>query len=242
MRPTARAAFRPLSEQLEGRRRNPYADVKGYPTVSVGCILTPIGLALPLPWQIDGRPATEAEIRADIRAVEDLAKTWGKHPWTAERQASLTRIRLSDEGVDQLVTQRLDANIAYLRSKLFPEFDEYSADAHLGILLTAWALGAAFDRTKPPRPALVAAIRARDWLAAKVHSHLSESSNAGVIERNRAIEICFDNAQTVQERGLDPAWLWWPNRCPASESLKGEAVKALGLVHGTSASNPELKS
>ncbi len=209
MRDSARAAFRPLSERLEGRKRWPYADVRGLVTVSVGCLIEPLSLAIGLPWMIGDRPATAAEITADWNAVNELPARWEK-PWTADRQASLTRIRLTDDGVDRLMVKRLDANISYLRSKLFPEWDEYSADAQLAIMLTAWALGAAFDKTKPPRHALVAAIRARDWLSAKVHSHLSEAGNAGVIERNRAIERCFDNAQTVTEHNLDPSILHWP--------------------------------
>lgn len=240
MRPTARAVVRPLSEQLEGRTRNPYADVKGLVTVSVGCLIEPIELALKLPWEIDGRAATEAEIRADWNTVNELPTKWGDKPWTAKRQEPYTRIRLSDAGVDQLMAKRLDANIAYLKTRLFTEWDTYPADAQLAIMLTAWALGAGFDKTKPPRHALVAAIRSRDWLAAKVHAHIDTAGNAGVLERNRAIELCFDNATTSEERGLDPAWLWWPRACPRESTLREEAVKALGLVHGASASNTEL--
>lgn len=209
MRDSARAAFRPLSERLEGVVRWPYCDVRRLLTVAVGCILEPRALALSLPWQIDGRRATDAEVRADLQAVKDSAGTWEK-PWTAKRQESLSRIRLTDVGVDQLVDKRLEANVHWFRTKLFPEWDEYSADAQLAMMLTAWGIGAAFDRASPPRPGLVAAIRERDWLSAKTHAHLSEVNNSGVIERNRAIERCFDNAATVADHDLDPSILHWP--------------------------------
>lgn len=209
MRDAARTAFRPLSEKLEGVVRWPYCDVRRLLTVAVGCILEPRALALSLPWQINGRRATDAEVRADLQAVHDSANAWEK-PWTAKRQESLSRIRLTDEGVDGLVGRRLDANVDWFRTKLFPEWDDYSADAQLAMMLTAWGIGAAFDRASPPRPGLVAAIRERDWLSAKAHAHLSEAYNSGVIERNRAIERCFDNAATVAMHGLDPSVLHWP--------------------------------
>lgn len=121
MRPAARAAFRPVSERLEGKTRNPYADVKGLVTVSVGCLIDPISLALSLPWMIGDRRATEAEVRRDWQAIKDLGKTWEKpgtaKAWTAPRQESLAEIRLTDAGVDGLMAKRLDANIAYLRKQ-----------------------------------------------------------------------------------------------------------------------------
>lgn len=209
MRDAARTAFRPLSEKLEGVVRWPYCDVRRLLTVAVGCILEPRALAISLPWQVDGRSAADAEIRADLQAVKDNASAWDR-PWTAKRQESLSRIRLTDDGVDELVGKRLEANVHWFRTKLFPEWDSYSADAQLAMMLTAWGIGAAFDLASPPRPALVAAIRGRDWLSAKVHAHLSETNNSGVIERNQAIERCFDNAATVARHGLDPSVLHWP--------------------------------
>lgn len=209
MRPAARAAFRPLSERLEGKTRHPYADVRGLVTVSVGCLIDPFHLALTLPWMIGDRPATTTEVQADWQAIKQLGNTWDK-PWTAKRQEALTQIRLTDDGVERLMGDRLEANRAYLQAKLFPEWPEYSADAHLAIMLTAWAIGAAFDKASPPRPALVAAIRERRWADAKVHARLREQGNPGVIDRNRAIERCFDNAATVADHALDPSVLHWP--------------------------------
>lgn len=239
MRPTARSLFRQFSEQLEGRRRNPYADVKGFVTVSVGCILEPIDLALGLDWRVGDRKATAEEIRNDWHAVKALkGQVEDLRRWTAERQAPLTSIRLTDEGVDALLEQRLQANVTYLRNRLFPRWDEFSADAQLGIMSTAWALGAGFDHLNPPRHALIAAVNAGDWISAKVHAHLREIGNAGVVDRNRQQEICFDNAANVAARGLDPALLWWPRRCPQESTLKEEAVKAIGLIDETHDTDP----
>ncbi len=206
IRPAVRAAFRGYSEKLEGRTRNPYADVRGLVTVSVGCLIDPLHIALTLDWRVGERKATPAEIERDWRAVKAL----GENNRTAASQASLTQIRLTDDAVDALLWGRLEANGAWLAKNLLPEFPDYPADAQLGILSTAWAIGCDFRHTKPPRPELVSAIKARDWLAAKTHAALREAGNAGVVDRNRHQRRCFDNAATVERHGLDPSVLHWP--------------------------------
>lgn len=206
IRPTVRAAFRGYSEKLEGRTRNPYADVKGLVTVSVGCIIDPIELALRLDWRIGDRAATQAEVRDDWQTIKAI----GPNNRTAASQAALTSIRLTDDGVDSLLWRRLNANAEWLRKHLFPGFPELPADAQLGILSTAWGIGCDVLHTDPPRPELVDAIAAGDWLAAKVRAKLREAGNKGVIDRNRQQERCFDNAATVAHHGLDPSVLHWP--------------------------------
>lgn len=239
MRPTARAMVRQYTESLEGRTRNPYVDVKGLVTVSFGVLIDPIHLALDLPWFVGDRPATHAEIRDDWQAVKAL-KERGENlqQWTARRQEPLTKIRLSDEGVDQLMVGRLEANIIHLR-KLMPAWDTYPADAQLAAMSLAWARGAGFNKGKVPRHEFLAACLAEDWRGAKAHCLLDERGNAGVIERNKHQLLCLDNAANVKARGIDPSWLWWPRRCPESESLEGEAVKAIGLVHSAGTTDPE---
>lgn len=228
MRPTVRAIFRRYSEKLEGRTRHPYCDKRDLVTVSIGCKIDPIDLAIDLPWMIGDRPATHAEIRDDWQSLKERSNEVSN--WVASKQAPLTSIRLTDEGVDGLLTRRLQANYDYLRTNLMPGLGEFSADAQLGILSLAWAVGADFRATKPPRPAFISACNAQDWLAAKFHARLREIDNAGVVDRNRQHEILFDNALTVQERGLPPDWLWWPNVTPRGETLRESAIRAVGLI------------
>jgi hypothetical protein len=206
VRSAVRAVFRAFSERHEGRTRHPYADVRGLVTVSVGCLIHPVELALPLPWMIGDRGATETEIRRDWAAVAAV----GRNNRVASSQAALSQIRLTDEGVDALLWRRLDANAQWLAKNLFPAFPTWPADAQLGVLSTAWAIGCDFRATKPPRPALIAALTARDWVAAKVHAKLREENNPGVVGRNRDQERCFDNAATVDQHQLDPSILHWP--------------------------------
>jgi GH24 family phage-related lysozyme (muramidase) len=217
--------WRQFSDPLEGVCLFPYLDIKRLCTTATGVLIKTIEHTLKLPWTIDGRSATEAEVRADFDALHANPDA---HRWVASKQAKLTRIRLTEETADKLVTQRLNANVEYMRTKLFPGvWDDLGADSQLGLCSLAWAIGAGFNQT---RPALVAAVNRRDWLAVKSHAHIKETNNVGVVPRNRQQELLFDNALTVQERDLDPSWLWWPNRCPQDSTLREEAIKALGMI------------
>jgi len=232
VRPTVEAKWLDFNQDIEGVFACPYLDIRGYVTTAMGCIIEPIELALVLPWKIGERDATREEIINDWTAINGRPAL---STWAAKNQAVLTSIRLRSETIQELVTRRLRANYYYLRAHLMPQIDEFPADAQLGILSEAWAIGAAFDRAKPPRPSLIAACNARDWIAAEAHARLREDNNAGVVERNARQKICFSNAQLTQARALDPSWCWWPNRIPEEDDLKTLALKALelGIARGT---------
>lgn len=215
-----RAVFRGYTERLEGRTRNPYADVKGLVTVAFGCLIDPLPNALALDWRIGDRAATPAEVEADWRAVKAI----GKSNRTAASQAPLTRIRLSDAAVERLLWSRLDANVAWLVKHSMPQLETFPADAQLAICSAAWALGCDFKHTDPPRPELVDACNARDWKAAKSYAQLNEHGNAGVIDRNRAQVLCFDNAAAVDSQRLQRDLLWWPLTVPPAKAPPPDPV------------------
>lgn len=209
-----------------------YSDVKRLVTAAQGILCDPLGLALKLEWHIGDRRATETEVANDWQAIKSRALRMSAdqlQQWTARRQAPLTSCRLKQEYIDALTIKRLRGNYEYLKKNLIPNIDEAPADAQMGLMSAAWAIGAGFDRTKPPRLELIAAARAGDWAAAEPAAHLTEAGNSGVVERNRHQERMFANAATVMARGLDRDALWWPNRCPTEDSLKTLAIKALDL-------------
>ncbi len=226
IRPSVLKAFRGYSEGLEGRTRNPYLDVKGLVTVSIGCLVDPLYLAIDLPWMVGDRFATHDEIRADweaLKARQDVRN------WRAEKQAALTTIRLTNAGVDALMWRRLEANFGYLRRSLMPGIGDFPADALLGVLSLAWAVGAGFNITKPPRDEFVAACNAGDWAAAGKRSNISEIGNAGVIARNAHQRLCFANAAIVEKLSLDRAALFWPGVPPAPGTVAPTDTHAADL-------------
>jgi hypothetical protein len=225
---------------IEGYFLSPYSDVKRLITTARGALIDPIERCLALEWFIGDRRATEAEVRNDWHVLKDLALQMSDSKlqhWTASEQASLTSIRLRPEYIEALTMRQLRANYAYVEAHLMPGIGEFPADAQLGIMSLAWALGAGFDKTNPPRTEFVAACNAGNWLVAGAHARLRETGNKGVIPRNKQQDLCFSNAATVRARALDPDALWWPNVCPKEDSLKTLAIKAmeLGIAHPTQA-------
>lgn len=208
MHSSVRAAWKAFNEPLEGAAiPYPYLDVKRLVTVGTGNLIDPIGSALYLPWTIDGRPATRAEIAADWKTLKAL----GDHTRHHKFAAALTRIRLSPQALDDLLFQKLDENYAYLKANHFPEIDTYPADAQMAILSLAWACGSNWPRKgKGGFPKTKAAVLKRDWAFAATEGKINADGNPGVIPRNHANERCFLNAVTVDGRGLDQSKLHWP--------------------------------
>lgn len=224
--------FPQYSRDLEGVFLSPYADVKRLLSTGIGFLIDPIQLALSLEWWIGDRRATDREVIDDWHAIKDRALKMNDEEmqhWTAKMQAPLTSVRLRSDYVDQLTLKKLHANFAYVEAHLIHGLSDAPADAQLGAMSLAWAVGAGFDRTNPPRTEFVAAFNTSNWLVAGAHARLRETGNAGVIERNKRQDLCFSNASTVKARGLDPAALWWPNVCPKEDTLHTLAVKALEL-------------
>lgn len=232
MRKNVERAFLPLSGELEGVFTNPYSDVKRLVTTGAGILIDPIDRALKLEWWIGSHRATDDEVREDWSEIKGRARAMSDediHRWTASMQAPFTSIRLKSDYMDALTIRRVHLNFDYIIKHLIPGLVDAPADAQLGTMLLAWAVGAGFDKTTPPRPEFVEACNAGDWLAAGAAARLREEGNRGVIPRNKHMMLCFSNAATVTARGLDPAALWWPNVCPKEDHLSTVAVKALEL-------------
>ncbi len=224
--------FTQYTEDLEACFMSLYSDVRRLVTTGRGFLVDPIDRALALEWWIGDRRATDREVIDDWHAIKDRALKMTDQEiqhWTGRMQAPLTNIRLKSDYVDKLTIKKLRANFDYVEAHLIHGLSDAPADAQLACMSLAWAVGAGFDRTNPPRTEFVAAFNASNWLTAGAHARLRESNNKGVIERNRRQDLCFQNAETVRARDLDPAALWWPNACPKEDTLRTLAVKAIAL-------------
>jgi hypothetical protein len=204
MRESVRVFFPEFSRRFEGYVHWMYLDVKGLVTIGIGNLINSPETVGPLPFtdKTSGAKATRAEILTEwnaIRARQDLKN----HRYTAFEP--LTRLRLSDDAIADLVRARLGGNEDVLRNT-FQDWDSFPADAQLGVLSLAWAVGAAFA---PKWPNFTAACRAADWSAAAGHCKLKEDGNPGVIPRNRANARLFTNAANVVAQSLDPERLYF---------------------------------
>ena len=212
MRPAVSDAFYDWSAKYEGAVPTAYQDVKGLVSIGVGILADPVGLmlSLPLRWS-DGRLATPGEIQGEFSRIKGLGK--GKiedgNPaalggWRYARP--YCNLHLDDEGMRYVVNRKLATNEAVLRGR-FPNWDEFCADAQLGIMSYSWAVGSSFATIAPK---LSQAIRTLDWLTASSESHIQETGNPGVIPRNKAMVTLFRNAAEVDRQELDADVLYFP--------------------------------
>jgi GH24 family phage-related lysozyme (muramidase) len=210
MHDSVRAAFREFNKPFEGVVHWMYLDVRGLVTIGVGNLIDPVEVALALPFHslaAPGTVATEAQISEEWRRIKGDPTLATKGFRACE---SITQLRLDDTAVDSLIASRLTENEALLKKELaFAQFDSWPADAQLGLLSMAWALGAGGPSSYPH---FQAACRKLDFAAAAEECTISEQGNAGVAPRNRANRTLFRNAAAIMAGGgYDSARLYYPS-------------------------------
>ncbi len=206
MRSAVRDAWLEFTEPIEGGVACLYNDVRGLTTIAYGNLCNSPGEAAALPLvHPDGTFATTAEKIAAWSTVHSDPKC-ATHGW--RYAATLTRLRLTRDGMGGLALRKLDQNDAALHNRL-PDWESYPACAQMALHSLAWACGAAAHF-----PRLFSAAAARDWDACSVEITINEWTpegirNAGLIPRNVADKILMLNAQRVEAYGLDPDMLEW---------------------------------
>lgn len=212
MRPAVVTAFPKFTIPKEGRvpfLYLDYADPPGpYVTIAVGNLVDPISTALDLPlMRPDGRPASRAEIAAAwerVKARTDLAPHGG---WAFH---NVTDLRLTEEGLDRVVMQKLLSVDAQLAAK-FPDWEDWCCDAQLFGLSWAWAVGA-----NAKYPKMIAALRAGDFETAAYECTITPNRGS-IVHRNEANRILLRNAARVVGMHLDPDRLFFPTDLAAIE-------------------------
>lgn len=206
MRPAVLPGFMKLTAAFEGGQQtnHMYLDVLGLVTTAFGVLIDPVSAALACPWvRPDGSPATPAEITAAwsrVKAQQNMKLRGGM----AFRP--LTNLRLTEEGVQQVVGRKLQGAESAMRRR-FPVWDDLAADAQLFALSMCWAIGPAWP-SKFPRCA--EAFERGDFLAAAEEAHISTEGNPGIKPRNAANRVLLHNASVVASGKLLPDRLWWP--------------------------------
>ncbi len=199
MRDNVRAAFVPFTAPLEGVVRWMYADVKGLVTTAIGNLIDPLPPGLPFVNKLTGLAVSEDAIRADWQRIKGDASLAKLGHRACER---ITMLRLTDEGVNQVVSRKLDEMDRAL-AKRFPQWELWPADAQLATLSMSWACGPAFHF-----PTLEAALRSADFGKAATECHINETGNPGVVPRNKANVVLYRNASFLNEDNA--ATLYWP--------------------------------
>jgi GH24 family phage-related lysozyme (muramidase) len=212
MQPAVTQIFISFTNKFEGTINYMYLDIKGGLTTGIGNLIDSVAAAQALPWLVNGSNAAAS--------AAQVATEWNKvknAPGAAAGGARVTAppftmLHLAPDAIQTLVTNKLNANAAAVKQNAsFASFDQWPADAQLGVMSMMWALGgfSAF-------PTFAKACAAQDWATAAQQCHLQDSNNPGVAPRNQADVLLFTNAAAVKAQKLDYSKLYWPNAAPAA--------------------------
>ena len=201
---SVRDHFPAFSKPLEGRVPYMYQDIKGLVTVAVGNLIdTPEdAAALPFEHKDTHVAATRDEIVAEWHKIKDAPGLAQGGHLAAKKIHGLV---LSEAAMDDVVRRRFDLNESRLAT-FYPDWANWPADAQLGAHSIAWT-GSFFPNKWPN---FNAAANAGDWASAASHSHLDETGNPGLKERNKANHQLFSNAAAVVAQGLDRSKIHYP--------------------------------
>lgn len=192
---SVKSQFTAFNKTFEGSISYMYLDIKGLVTIGVGNLIDPVSEAVILPFCFKANPAQFAA-QSDIQAEWTLLKSkpeLAKQGYTA--CAPLTKLQLNDDAINALIDKRLLQNETILKkSNAFKNFDQWPADAQLGLLSMAWAMGPDFS---PSWPKFSAACAKMDFTAAANDCQMNEAGNPGLVPRNKANQQLFINAAKV---------------------------------------------
>jgi hypothetical protein len=102
----------------------------------------------------------------------------------------LCKLKLTEEGIDALMLRRMRTFEDYLK-KTFKEWDSWPADAQLGAMSMAWAMGAGYVKIFKN---FVDAANKHQWAIAAECCKIREAGNPGIVPRNRANKTLFGMA------------------------------------------------
>ena len=213
-----------------------YLDVKGLVTTGMGNLIDSIADAQALPWyKPDGTKASANEIGAAwslVKGRQDMKLQGGGH------FSGITDLRLHDDGIQQLINSKLNANETIL-VKRFPGYPAWPADAQMGLQSMAWAMGANFNF-----PSFQAAVNTLvpDFTTAAKQSHMNDVGNPGLVPRNAANFLLFTNAQSALDNNLPHDVLQWSQglatAVAAAIAPDQAAAQAADVVLGAAAKVP----
>ncbi len=225
MFPAVQSGFPTFSAKFEGRVSYMYLDVKGLVTVGVGNLVDPVSVAQTLPFRFKNRPGIGAP--GSPATPDQIAQEWQRlksDPSLAVKMYTacdpITQLELADDAIDSLILSRLTQNESFLkRQQWFQGFDTWPADAQLGLLSMAWAMGPAGPGAFPT---FRAACQKLDFKTAAVECRMNEAGNPGLIPRNQANVTLFSNAAIVLagavQNGFQSSNLYYPRVLPAADA------------------------
>jgi hypothetical protein len=146
MRESVADTFKAFSVRFEGEVPFMYLDIKGLVTIGVGNLIDSVAQAQQLPFFFRDDPDRRA-------SPDDIAEDWQQVKSRQDLRLqggmifrNVAQLRISQETINQLVLRTASSYEATLKTSTpeFADFDDWPADAQLGLLSMAWAMGPGF--------------------------------------------------------------------------------------------------
>lgn len=193
-------------KEYEGKFNFMYLDKKGLVTVGIGFLLKTADSAAKLDFQHKGGgTASTGEKRAEWKKVKASTHLINKG---GSAFAAITDLVLSNKGIEQMMRMHMDAIEKYVKTnpaakKYFGDFDNWPADAQMGLLGICWGIMPipAFGWYKFPE-----ACRTKDWATAAEQCRIKDAPTG----RNQGHKRMFENAAIVEKYKLEIKTLHWP--------------------------------
>jgi hypothetical protein len=233
MWPSVQAYFQAFTTQFEGCVPYMYLDIKGLVTVGIGNLVDPVEAAQALPFQFKNQPGIAAP--GSAATADQIAAEWAtlkNDPSLASRGftacAPITQLELSNDSINTLVLTKLSQNESFLkRQQWFSNFDTWPADAQMGLLSMAWAMGPAGPGEFPN---FRAACQNLQFSVAAAQCQMNAAGNPGLISRNRANVTLFSNAAIVVASGVSSGFqsasLYYPQQLTAPAAGQATSLSA----------------
>jgi hypothetical protein len=172
-----------------------YLDIKGLVTTGMGNLIDPVDAAVRLTWRSpDGTVATPDLVHQEWTRIKTNLRLAHQGAQAARRVATL---HLDDADIEALILAKLDHDEEILKANpAFADFDDWPADAQLGLLSMGWAMGPGFG---PRFPHFSCACAAGDFATAAQDCAISTAGNPGVASRNAANRQAFLFAATAAD-------------------------------------------
>jgi hypothetical protein len=203
MHQSVQDAFIAFNTPLEARVRFMYLDSKSLVTTGIGNLLDADSadnfgtnpqlqpFAFDLGW-FDKDSAVAAS-KAEIAQEYQTVKFSGTAMQPLPNREAITRLRIDDATIDQLVMTKLQEMEGVLQQRQeFANLQVWPADAQLGLFSMSWAMGPKFHF-----PNFETAAAAGAWATMASECRIATAGNAGVIPRNVRNELLFTIADWV---------------------------------------------
>lgn len=184
-----------------------YLDIKGLCTCAIGIlILSPEDAWKDgaIQWRVKAtkKPASFQDVVDEFNSIKEQDKYSNAPSFVWD---TLTKLYLTDESIDKLVLGKLDIFERQLKGRAeFSSYENWPADAQLGLLSMSWAMGPKFHF-----PKFELACKANRWDLAASECRMDDSHNPGLVPRNVQNANLFKNAEAIERLGLERDKLMW---------------------------------